>query len=104
MQRNENIREKLFIATKVRLPTNDSTAVNSIGLSRNNLFDSISRSLKRLQTEYIDLLLINGWDTAVSTFDLIRHLDDLVRRDKVRYFGGCDLKAWEMQKLIDYSK
>ena len=86
------------------MPTNDFTAVNSTGLSRNNLFNSVSNSLKRLKTEYIDLLLINGWDSSVSTFDLLRHLDDLVRRDKVRYIGGCDLKAWQLQKLIDYSK
>jgi aryl-alcohol dehydrogenase-like predicted oxidoreductase len=57
-----------------------------------------------MQTEYIDLLLINGWDSTVSTFDLVRHLDDLIRDDKVRYFGCCDVKAWQLQKLIDYSK
>jgi aryl-alcohol dehydrogenase-like predicted oxidoreductase len=90
--------------TKIRLPTNDPTDVNSCGLSRNNIFDSVKDSLTRLQTNYIDLLFIDGWDSTVSTFDLVRHLDDLVKSERVRYIGCCDMKAWQIQKLIDYSK
>jgi aryl-alcohol dehydrogenase-like predicted oxidoreductase len=90
--------------TKIRMPTNDSSDVNSCGLSRNNIIDSVEECLNRLQTDHIDLLQINGWDTSVSTFDLVKDLDDLVRSGKVRYIGCCDLKAWQLQKLIDYSK
>ncbi len=102
--KREGNREKIFLTTKVRMPTNDTTDPNSCGLSRHNLINSVNESLKRLQCDYIDLLQIDGWDTSVSTFDLVRHLDDLVRSDKVRYIGCCDLKGWQLQKLIDYAK
>jgi aryl-alcohol dehydrogenase-like predicted oxidoreductase len=96
-------RESVFLITKCRMP-NDISNINSIGLSRSHLIDSVNQSLKRLQTDHIDMLVLNGWDQSVSFHETVRHLDELVRHNKIRYIGVCDLKAWQLQKLIDTTK
>lgn len=96
-------RENVFLITKIRLPTSINN-INSGGLSRNNIFNAICHSLKRLQTDYVDLLLLDGWDSTVDIQETVRHLDELVRSERIRYFGVCDFKGWQLQKLIDCSK
>ena len=100
---NKMDREDIFLITKLRLPT-DPTNLNSGGLSRNNIITSVNHSLKRLRTSYLDMLMLDGWDDTVNVNDLVRHLDDLVRCDKIRYYGVCDVKAWQLQKLIDAAR
>lgn len=96
-------RNKMFVITKVRMPV-DPDNINSGGLSRANLIDSVKESLKRLRTDYIDMLMLNGWDPTVSIHETVRDLDDLVRNGFVRYIGVCDFKGWQLQKFIDASK
>lgn len=96
-------RERIFVITKVRMPI-DPDNINSGGLSRAHINDSVKESLKRLRTSYIDMLMLNGWDPTVSVHDLVRHLDELVRHGLVRYIGVCDLKGWQLQKFIDVAK
>lgn len=96
-------REKIFIMTKVRMPT-DPENVNSVGLSRSHIFNSVNCSLKRLQTNYIDMLVLNGFDPTVNLYETVRHLDDLVEHDKIRYIGVSDFKGWQLQRFIDASK
>jgi aryl-alcohol dehydrogenase-like predicted oxidoreductase len=100
---NKMNREDIFLMTKFRLPT-DPTNLNSGGLSRNNIITSVNHSLKRLRTSYVDMLMIDGWDETVNVHDLVRHLDELVRCDKIRYYGVCDVKGWQLQKLIDAAR
>jgi aryl-alcohol dehydrogenase-like predicted oxidoreductase len=69
-------REKLIICTKVRYPMN-LTDVNSVGLSRNHILASVDQSLKRLKTDYVDILSVNGWDEATSMADVLRTMDTL---------------------------
>lgn len=85
------------------MPT-DPDNVNSGGLSRNHIFNSVNSSLKRLQTSYIDMLILNGFDPTVNLYETVRHLDDLIEHDKIRYIGVCDFKGWQLQKFIDASK
>lgn len=100
--KNQN-REKIFLITKARMPT-DEEDVNSGGLSRNHLINSIKHSLKRLQTDYIDLFILNGYDPTVNLFETVRDLNDLIVQDLIRYIGVCDFKGWQLQKFIDASK
>jgi aryl-alcohol dehydrogenase-like predicted oxidoreductase len=96
-------RTKVYLITKVRMPI-DVNNINSTGLSRNHIVDSVNWSLKRLQTDYIDMLVLHGWDNSVSFSETVRNIDDLVRIGQVRYVGVCDFKGWQLQRFIDSAK
>lgn len=100
---NPELRERVFLITKCRMPLN-SENINSVGLSRSHLIESVEHSLKRLQSPCIDMLMLNGWDQTVSFHETVRHLNDLVESGRVRYIGVCDMKGWQLQKLIDAAK
>ena len=93
-------REKLFLITKFHSPT-DPENDNSGGFSRSNIIDQVNQSLTRLSTEYVDLLVLNGWDENVEVADLVKTLDELIKSGKIRYYGVSDVKGWQLQKLID---
>jgi aryl-alcohol dehydrogenase-like predicted oxidoreductase len=96
-------RERVFVITKVRMPI-DPENINSVGLSRSHLLDSVNASLERLQTDWIDMVALNGWDNTVSFGETVKNLDDLIRSGKIRYVGVCDFKGWQLQKFIDAAK
>lgn len=96
-------RDRIFVITKVRMPV-DPNNINSGGLSRAHIIDTVKQSLKRLRTDYVDMLMINGWDPTVSVHELVRNLDELVNNGLVRYIGVCDLKGWQLQKFIDAAR
>jgi len=96
-------RSRIFLITKVRMPI-DINNIMSQGLSRGHILDSLNNSLKRLQTDYVDMLVLNGWDNSVSFSETARHLDDLVRMGKIVYIGVCDLKGWQLQRFVDKAR
>ena len=106
--KNKNVvRENVFLITKVGLPSGESNEkgnINSYGISRMNLFNSVESSLQRLQTSYIDLLQLNVWDPSVNVYDVVRDLDDLISSGKIRYFGVSSFKGWQLQKILDASR
>jgi aryl-alcohol dehydrogenase-like predicted oxidoreductase len=71
-------RDHFVIATKYSLTTPDSLDPNSGGNSRKNMMQSVERSLKRLQTDYIDLYYLHMWDYMTPVEEVMRGLDDLV--------------------------
>ena len=89
-------RERAVLATKYSLFDGMSagTDPNGHGNHRKNLFRSIEGSLKRLQTEYVDLLWIHIWDDTTPIEEMLRALDDLVRQGKVHYIGASNFPAW----------
>ncbi|MGG3622212.1 aldo/keto reductase [Bacillus gobiensis] len=87
------VREQLVLGTKYTL-TNRSTDPNGGGNHRKNLVQSVESSLKRLQTDYIDLLWLHAWDFLTPVEEVMRALDDLVRAGKVLYVGISDTPAW----------
>jgi aryl-alcohol dehydrogenase-like predicted oxidoreductase len=87
-------RERFVIATKYSLTRPDSADPNSGGNSRKNMVQSVERSLKRLQTDYIDLYYLHAWDYMTPIEEVMRGLDDLVRVGKVVYIGVSDSPAW----------
>ncbi len=68
---------------------------NAGGASRKSLMDGVHHSLRRLQTDYIDLLWMHFWDHRTPIEETMRGLDDLVRSGKVRYIGFSDTPAWK---------
>lgn len=104
----KGIRDELILATKVRLPMSDN--INRCGATRKNIMQGVESSLKRLQTDYIDLYQIHGWDSSTPMEETVRTMDDLVRQGKVRYIGFSNYLAWqaaasiEMQKSLNLEK
>ena len=86
-------REKWVIATKYSLNTRPGD-VNACGNHRKNLFQAVEASLKRLGTDYIDLLWLHIWDSLTPMEEVMRAFDDLVRMGKVLYIGISDSPAW----------
>ncbi|MCB9592323.1 MAG: aldo/keto reductase [Sandaracinaceae bacterium] len=86
-------RDRQVVATKYTLAM-DHTDPNSAGNQRKNLVRSVEASLKRLRTDYIDLLWVHAWDDYTPYEETMRGLDDLVRSGKVLYVGVSDTPAW----------
>jgi aryl-alcohol dehydrogenase-like predicted oxidoreductase len=95
-------RDDLVIATKVRFPM--GTGPNDLGLSRKHILSSVEASLKRLQTDYIDLYQVHCWDPATPLEESLSTLNDLVRRGIVRYLGASNFTGWQLQRAIDLSR
>lgn len=94
----KGIREELVLATKVRLPMSEN--VNRSGATRVNIMRGVESSLKRLQTDYIDLYQIHGWDSITPIEETARALDDLVKQGKVRYIGFSNYLAWQASTFL----
>lgn len=89
-------RENVVVATKVHGQM--SGDVNDRGLSRKHILDSIDNSLKRLQTDYVDLYQIHRWDYATPIEETMEALNDVVRAGKARYIGASSMFAWQFSK------
>ncbi|AMR33330.1 aldo/keto reductase [Mucilaginibacter sp. PAMC 26640] len=89
-------RDQLIIATKVRGNMNDG--INSIGLSRYHIFQSVNDSLKRLQLDHIDILYVHGVDKRTPVEETMRALNDIILTGKVRYIACCNWPAWMVMK------
>lgn len=94
-------RKDVVVATKVRGRMGEGP--NQVGLSRVHIMRSVEESLKRLNTDYIDLYQIHGFDPATPFEETLRALDDLVHSGKVRYIGCSNLAAWQLMKALGIS-
>jgi aryl-alcohol dehydrogenase-like predicted oxidoreductase len=95
-------RDDVVIATKVRFGMGPGE--NDIGLSRKHIMSGVENSLRRLQTETIDLYQVHMWDDGAPLEETLSTLDNLVQSGKVRYIGASNYAAWQLQKAIDISK
>jgi aryl-alcohol dehydrogenase-like predicted oxidoreductase len=89
-------RDAYVVATKftLRRPGSDSNDLNAGGNHRKNMLRTVEASLKRLNSEYIDLLYLHVWDFTTPIEEVLRGLDDLVSSGKVLYIGISDTPAW----------
>ncbi len=94
-------RENFIIATKVRFAMGDGH--NEVGLSRKHILEGVEQSLRRLNTDYIDLYQVHAWDPGTPLEETLRTLDSLVTAGKVRYIGVSNFKGWQLQKAMDIS-
>jgi aryl-alcohol dehydrogenase-like predicted oxidoreductase len=101
--KNLNItRKDVVIATKVYSRVGPGR--NDIGASRGHIMDAVEASLRRLQTDHIDLYQIHGNDSATPVEETIRALDTLVQQGKVRYIGCSNWQAWKIAKALGISE
>ncbi|GMQ79280.1 MAG: aldo/keto reductase [Anaerolineae bacterium] len=89
-------REDIVIASKVFFPMSDDP--NDRGLSRKHIFRSVHRSLRRLDTDYIDLYQIHRWDDETPIEETLSALNDLISMGKIRYLGASSMYAWQFAK------
>jgi aryl-alcohol dehydrogenase (NADP+) len=94
-------RENVIVATKVNGQMSDD--INDKGLSRKHILDSIDRSLKRLQMDYVDLYQIHRWDYETPIEETLEALNDVVRAGKARYIGASSMFAWQFAKALHIS-
>lgn len=88
-------RDYYILATKYTLNNPGSPGnINASGNSRKSMMNSVNDSLKRLNTDYIDLLWVHAWDSLTPVDEVMKGLDDLVKSGKVLYVGISDTPAW----------
>ncbi|MFN8391238.1 MAG: aldo/keto reductase [Bdellovibrionota bacterium] len=91
--RRGSSRSKIVLATKFHF-SGDAANPNAGGNSRKHIFDAIEGSLRRLQTDYIDLYWMHAWDTLTPADEVVHSLNTLVQQGKIRYYGFSDTPAW----------
>ena len=91
-------RDRLVISTKYSLTTEPGNP-NASGNHRKNMVKSVEDSLKRMGTDYIDLLYLHMWDFRTPVDEILRSFDDLVRAGKVLYIGLSDTPAWQASRM-----
>ncbi|TQV70878.1 aldo/keto reductase [Aliikangiella marina] len=89
----QNDRDRMVVATKYTLSM-DHTDPNASGNQRKNMMRAVEGSLKRLNTDYIDLLWVHAYDDDTPYQETMRALDDLVSQGKINYIGISDTPAW----------
>ena len=91
-------RDEVVIATKVYFQMGDKP--NTGGLSRKHIFQAVEDSLRRLDTDYIDLYQIHRWDYTTPIEETLEALHDLVKSGKVRYIGASSMFAYQMSRSL----
>jgi aryl-alcohol dehydrogenase-like predicted oxidoreductase len=95
-------RKEIVIATKAFSRTGPGR--NDVGASRGHIMDAVEASLKRLQTDYIDLYQIHAADSVTPIEETLRALDTLVFQGKVRYIGCSNWYGWQLMKALGISE
>ena len=96
------VRKDVVIATKVYGRTGPGR--NDVGASRGHIMDGVEASLRRLQTDHLDLYQIHGNDSVTPIEETLRALDTLVQQGKVRYIGCSNWQAWKIAKALSISE
>ena len=94
-------RDDVVLATKVFFPA--GAGANRKGLSRKHIFENIEMSLRRLQTDYIDLYQVHSFDSHTPLEETLSALDALVKQGKVRYLGCSNFGGWQLAKALGLS-
>lgn len=95
-------RDELLLTTKVFFPFGGGR--NDQGLSRRNIIASVERSLKRLQTDRIEILYLHHWDENTALEESLRAVNTLVEQGKVLYLGISNFAAWQVATAIGITR
>ena len=91
-------RDQILLATKACFRMEPGP--NGLGASRHHLVRACEASLRRLQTDYIDLYQLHGFDALTPVAETLRALEDLTRSGKVRYIGASNFSGWHLMKSL----
>ena len=91
-------RDRVLLATKARFAM--GAGANDAGLSRHHLIQACEASLRRLQTDHIDLYQLHEWDGQTPLEETLSALDHLLRSGKVRYVGSSNFAGWQVMKAL----
>ncbi|GAA4209375.1 aldo/keto reductase [Actinocatenispora rupis] len=91
-------RDRVIVSTKTGLPMGDGP--QDAGTSRARLIRATEDALRRLDTDYLDLLSLHAYDAATPVEEVLSTLDDLVRAGKVRYVGVSNFAGWQLAKSL----
>ena len=91
--KDRSLRDQVVLATKFTFNGTQGNP-NSGGNGRKNIYRALEASLRRLNTDYIDLYWLHAWDTVTPVEEVVNTLTDLVRAGKIRYYGFSDTPAW----------
>ncbi|PST18709.1 aldo/keto reductase [Mesorhizobium plurifarium] len=91
-------RDDVILSTKLSLPVGDGP--NAAGSSRSRLISGVEKALKRLGTDYIDLLQLHAFDAGTPVEEVLSTLDTLVRSGKLRYVGVSNFSGWQLMKSL----
>ena len=91
-------RDRVILSTKITLRVGEGS--NDIGASRHHLMRATEATLKRLGTDYIDLLQLHHFDAMTPVESVMSTLDDLVRAGKVRFLGVSNFSGWQLMKSL----
>ncbi|MEN3794691.1 aldo/keto reductase [Fulvimarina sp. MAC3] len=92
------VRDDVVVSTKVHGRMRDSA--NGGGLSRKAILAEVDASLKRLRTDFVDILQIHRWDQETPIEETLEALDTVVRQGKARYLGASSMHAWQFMKAL----
>ena len=90
-------RDRLVLATKALYAMSDDP--NDRGLSRKHLLASVDASLRRMNTDHVDLFVVHGFDTDTPIEETMQALHDVVKAGKVRYLGASTMFAWQFARM-----
>jgi len=102
MRRDGQRRDQVILASKFFAPMGSNPW--NMGGSRKHIMDAVDASLRRLQTDYLDLYQIHMFDRSTPLDETLGALDDLVRAGKVRYIGCSNYAAWQLARAIGRSE
>lgn len=91
-------RDQVLISTKATFRAGEGA--NNVGSSRHHLIRSVEGALRRLQTDYIDLFQLHGFDAMTPVEEVLSTLDTLVRAGKIRYVGCSNFSGWHLMKAL----
>ena len=94
-----NLRDRIVLATKYSFNAGSGNP-NSGGNGRKNIYRAVENSLRRLNTDYIDLYWQHVWDRVTPAEEVVSTLNDLVRQGKIRHYGFSDVPAWYVARAF----
>lgn len=95
-------REALVLSSKVFWPT--MPGPNGRGLSRKHIFESIHASLKRMDTDYLDLYFCHRFDPDTPIEEVVYTMDTLIRQGKILYWGTSEWRAWQIAEAVNIAR
>ena len=96
-------REQTVLATKFTFGSG-ATGINATGNGRKNAYRALDESLRRLDTDYVDLYWMHSWDTVTPVEEVVQTFDSLVRAGKIRYYVLSDVPVWYAVRACDFAE